>query len=102
MLTPQQTKIYEGLKQIGEAIANFYLDAITLIDPMCEMPSKANLIAHLAREIDGGIRDAFSPTQRKVEKEKELRDQGLKDVGHFASILVLLGKEDIKNNIANE
>ncbi|MEJ7677099.1 MAG: hypothetical protein WKG06_04325 [Segetibacter sp.] len=102
MLTIQQTKIYEGLKQIGEAIANFYLDAVSFVDPSCTTPSKANLIAHLAREIDGGIRDAFSPTLRKVEIEKGLKGKGLTDVGHFASILAFLEKDDPKDVLANE
>src|SRR4051794_12786199 len=102
MLTTQQTKIYEGLKQIGEAIANFYLDGVIFVEPTCTIHSKANLIAHLAREIDGGIRDAFSPIEKKKEIEKGLKGKGIKDVGHFASILAFLGKDDPNDILANE
>lgn len=102
MLTTQQTKIYEGLKQIGEAIANFYLDAVSFVDPSCTIPSKANLIAHLAREIDSGIREAFSPMEKKAEIDKDLTDKGHEKVGHFASILALLGKKDPKDALAIE
>lgn len=98
MLTEKQTKIHKGLSEIGPEIANFYIDAIRLVDPSCTIASKANLIAHLAREIDGGLRDILAPAEKKKEKEKELSGP---DKGHFASILVALGK-DKNDPLANE
>ena len=32
MLNTKQTKIYEGLAQMSEAIGGFYLDAVTLVN----------------------------------------------------------------------
>lgn len=98
MFTEKQTKIHKGLGEIGPEIANFYADAIRLVDPSCTIASKANLIAHLAREIDGGLRDILAPAEKKKAKEKELSGP---DKGHFASILVALGK-DKDDPLANE
>lgn len=98
MFTEKQTKIHQGLSEIGAEIANFYTDAIRLVDPSCTIASKANLIAHLAREIDGGLRDILAPAEKKKAKEKELSGP---DKGHFASILVALGK-DKDDPLANE
>lgn len=98
MFTEKQTKIHQGLSEIGAEIANFYADAIRLVDPSCTIASKANLIAHLAREIDGGLRDILAPAEKKKAKEKELSGP---DKGHFASILVAIGK-DKDDPLANE
>ena len=95
MFSTQQQKIYDGLKSVGESLANFYADAIRMLDSSCTLSSKANLIAHMAREIDGGLRDVFAPD--KFKKENLL--SGLKD-SHFASILAAIGKKDHENLIA--
>lgn len=99
MFSEQQQKIYDGLKSVGESLANFYADAIHMIDPKCTLFSKANLIAHLAREIDSGLRDVFAPEKFKKENEKLLSGSGN---GHFASILAAVGKTDPENLIAME
>ncbi|RYZ91075.1 MAG: hypothetical protein EOP04_01745 [Proteobacteria bacterium] len=98
MFTNDQERIYQGLKDIGPQIANFYADAILLIDPACILASKANLIAHMAREIDGGLRDVYAPDELKSAKQKQLSGP---DKGHFASILVALGREK-EDPLANE
>jgi hypothetical protein len=99
MFTPEQEKIYNGLKGIGESIANFYADAIRMIDPTCTLASKANLVAHLAREIDGGLKNVFAPT---LIKESNLTLIKGVNGGHFASILAALGKTDPNNALAKE
>ena len=89
MLSEKQSKIFNGLKEIGEEISSFCFDAVKILVESSPLKSKANLIAHLAREIDSGLREVFAPNDLKVLKEKELG----KDAGHFASILVALGRE---------
>ena len=57
-LTPRQTEIYRNLKDIGPEIAAFYLDGIKILQNK-ELEMAANLLAHVAREIDGGLRTCF-------------------------------------------
>lgn len=58
-LNEEQIKIYKGLKSIGNEIASFYLDGVKMFQDE-EYLSKAYLLAHIAREIDGGLRDILS------------------------------------------
>ena len=58
-LDEKQLKIYEGLKSVGEEVAGFFLDGV-LISKGDELQMQAYLLAHCAREIDGGIRDVLS------------------------------------------
>lgn len=87
-LSKEQEKIYNGLCQIGELIGAFYLDGVMIAREECMLQTKLNLIAHCAREIDGGIRDVFAPEKMKLEKEAAI---GGDENGHYASILVALG-----------
>ena len=98
MFTPDQQKIYDGLKSIGESLANFYADGVRMVDPACTMPSKASLIGHMARELDSGLKGAFASTAIKESIEATLGEKR----GHFASILAAVGKSDPKNLLANE
>ena len=66
-LTPRQTEIYRNLKDIGPEIAAFYLDGIKILQNK-ELETAANLLAHVAREIDGGLRDVLAE-RRKEELE---------------------------------
>jgi len=66
-LTPRQTEIYRNLKDIGPEIAAFYLDGIKILQDK-ELETAANLLAHIAREIDGGLRDVLA---EKREEELE-------------------------------
>jgi hypothetical protein len=84
-----QKRIYDGLLAIGPEIGNFYLDGVRMMDASCTLASKANLIAHMAREIDSSFRDVFAPQPQKKAKETELGG----NKGHYASILVALGRE---------
>lgn len=95
-LTAEQQRIYKGLLQIGDLMGAFYLDALLILGQDCVLATKVNLIAHLAREIDGGFRDVFAPEKLKIAKQSSMA--GDKN-GHFASILVALGfdNEDITN-----
>lgn len=57
-LNSRQSEIYLGLKSIGPEIAAFYMDGIKILNTS-NLQSKSYLLGHLAREIEGGIRDAF-------------------------------------------
>jgi hypothetical protein len=66
-LEDYQQQIYEGLKQIGEEMAIFYLDGIRTYQR--EMPTRPYLLAHIAREIECGLRDIFA-SDVKQKKDK--------------------------------
>ncbi len=86
LMTDTQKNIYDGLKSIGEEISSFYNDALNIIDKD-DLVSQSYLLAHIAREIDGGLRDILSPLSAKEELQK---DPSLKNRGNAASILVAL------------
>ncbi len=102
MLTEQQNKIYQGLKQISEAIADLYLDGTKLIDPLNTLNSKANLLAHLAREIDGGLRDIFIVKENTLIQEKDICEQDEIKESHRESILKAVGTSDPDNKLAKK
>lgn len=87
-MTERQIEIHKGLKAIGPEIAQFYLDGIQLIDS--SLGTKSNLLAHILREIDGGLRDIFEQKQLKKEFQKKLKNEDLVKV--FDQF-----KEDYKN-----
>lgn len=85
-INENQQNIYDGLKSIGEEISSFYMDALRILHNET-LQSKSYLLAHVAREIDGGLRDILAPTS---EKEELLKVSSLKDRGNVVSILVSL------------
>jgi hypothetical protein len=87
-LTKQQEQIHKGLLQIGNLLGSFYLDALMILKSDCMLITKVNLLAHLAREIDGGFKDVFAPKELKAKKEAAMT--GEKN-GNYAAILVALG-----------
>ena len=58
-LDARQRAIHQGLKYIGEEIAAFYLDGLKILQDD-SLQTAANLLAHVAREIDGGLRDILA------------------------------------------
>lgn len=98
MLNSDQQRIFDGLNSIGESVGNFYLDGVTMIDPSCILKSKANLVAHMAREIDSALREVFAPATLATSIGATLKGNS----GHFASILAALGTVDTNNHLANE
>ncbi|RZK27221.1 MAG: hypothetical protein EOO43_00255 [Flavobacterium sp.] len=87
-LSKQQEQIHRGLFQIGNLLGSFYLDALMILSSDCMLTTKVNLLAHLAREIDGGFKDVFAPKDLKAKKEATMT--GEKN-GNYAAILVALG-----------
>lgn len=112
-LEPYQMDIYKGLKALREDIADFYLDGVSLFNSH-DIRTKSNLLAHCAREIDGGLRDILSPKKEKkiTQKELNISQTALKEKlgntdkdkikkGHVASILTALNC-DLNSEIAIE
>lgn len=66
LLDEYQLGIYNGLKEIGEEIASLYYDGIRIFKS--DFTSKPYLLAHIAREIEGGIRDIFSSNKKNVQR----------------------------------
>ncbi len=55
-LNARQHAIYQGLKLIGPEIAAYYLDGIRILQHQ-SLETRVSLLAYIAREIDGGVRD---------------------------------------------
>ena len=58
-LDARQRAIYQGLTSIGPEIAAYYLDGIRVLQHQY-LETAASLLAHVAREIDGGLRDILA------------------------------------------
>lgn len=66
-LSPRQAEIYRNLEAIGPEIAAFYLSAVKVLQND-DIETASYLLAHIAREIEGGLRDVLSE-KRKEELE---------------------------------
>ncbi len=92
-LENKRQEIYEGLKGIGEEIASFYKDGIKILEDT-EITTKTYLLAHIAREIDGGLRQIFAPANESEKISKSIDNDNLGEFkdhkGHIASILTAL------------
>ena len=103
-LSPQQREIRRNLEAIGPEIAAYYLDGIKILHST-DLETAASLLAHIAREIDGGLRDILSNDQTKANIQKQLTEEVLTKLGdyselkerkgHIASILAALGTDDV-------
>lgn len=82
-LDPKQLEIYKGLKAIGPEISAFFHDGIRILNSN-DLETKSYLLAHIAREIGGGLRDILSHKEEEAEKSSE-------ESGHIASIAIALG-----------
>lgn len=99
-LSSQQREIYQSLNSIGIEIAAYYLDGIRILQYK-DLETGASLLAHIAREIDGGLRDILSSGEAKERIQKQLTKEVLDELGdydefkdrkgHIASILDALG-----------
>ena len=63
-LSPRQAEIYRNMEAIGPEIAAFYLSGVKVLQDD-DLETSSYLLAHIAREIEGGLRDVLS------EKRKE-------------------------------
>ncbi len=104
-LNAEQREIHQNLKSIGPEIAAYYLDGIKILHST-DLETAASLLAHIAREIDGGLRDILSSDEAEGHIQSQLTEavlvklgnySELKDrKGHIASILVALNIDDVR------
>ena len=102
-LTVQQAEIHRSLESIRPEIAAYYMDGIRILQNK-DLETAASLLAHVAREIDGGLRDILSSGEAKEHLQKQLTKEVLNKLGeydelkdrkgHIASILEALGIQD--------
>ena len=103
-LNARQREIYQNLRSIGPEIAAYYLDGIQILQRE-DLETSASLLAHIAREIDGGLRDILSSDEAKGHIQSQLTEAALAKLGdyselrnrkgHIASILAALGIDDV-------
>lgn len=107
--TDNQKQIYAGLKEIGGEAAGYFKSALTYYYD-ASLPNRVSHLAHDAREIDGGLRDIFSPERLKKKIEENLIGKGVEKIfgvkfkdykGHIASILAALDVDE-KDSLAQE
>ena len=94
-LTPKQLEIHKGLKSIGEEIAAFYLDGIKIFNSN-ELETKSYLLAHTAREIEGGLRDILVVREKKEEPKCQNCNQIIKrdENKHITEICIALNVDE--------
>ena len=104
-LSARQSEIYQNLEAIGPEIAAFYLSGVKVLQND-DLETSSYLLAHTAREIEGGLRDVFSTNQEKKKIQKRLKRTDLGDlserIGHIASILAALGIDDLRAPLAQK
>jgi len=88
-LEDYQQRIYEGLKQIGEEIASLYYDGVVIFNS--ELSSKSYLLAHIAREIEGGIRDILISGHKQEIQKCPHCGNVIKNSNHVDEICKALG-----------
>ena len=102
-LSPRQAEIYRNLEAIGPEIAAFYLSGVKVLQND-DLETSSYLLAHIAREIEGGLRDVLSSTQDKKKIQKQLKKANLgglnERIGHIASILSALDIDDLREPLA--
>ena len=87
-LSDPQSEINQNLQTLAPLLAAFYRDWLK-IRKSTNFKCRSYLLAHLAREIDGGFRNILS-----IDKDKKRIEQELETKGHIASIRSALGVRD--------
>lgn len=94
-LSPRQQQIYNGLKNIGGEIAAFYFDGIGIFTSE-NLKTKSYLLAHTAREIEGGLRDILVLSGKTEQPRCEKCNQIIRDEenNHVTKICMALDIND--------
>src|SRR5680860_1369306 len=90
LLNPEQMDIYNGLKSIGNEIASFYFDGVKIYENE-EIKTKSYLLSHIAREIEGSLRDILSEEKRDEITCEKCGQLIVKQKSHIESICESLG-----------
>ena len=105
MLSPRQSEVHRNLQAIGPEIAAFYLSGVKVLQNK-DIETSSYLLAHIAREIEGGLRDVLSRDQEKQQIQAQLKKVDLGNFserrGHIASILAALGIDDLGDPLAKK
>lgn len=96
--TERQNELHRQLLSIGKEIAAFYSDALKILSAE-HLESRVNLLAHLAREIDGGLRDVF--VLKTDSKVCDICGHETRIPSHLESICLALGV-DKDNDLAKK
>ena len=104
-LSPRQAEIYRNLEAIGPEIAAFYRSGVKVLNDK-DLETSSYLLAHIAREIEGGLRDVLSTDQERRQIQGQLKKADLGNFserrGHIASILAALGIDDLGDPLAKK
>ena len=104
-MSPRQVEIYRNLEAIGPEIAAFYLSGVKVLQNE-DIETSSYLLAHIAREIEGGLRDVLSTDEEKRQIQGQLKKADLGNFsgrrGHIASILAALGIDDLVDPLAKK
>ena len=93
-LLPHQSEINQNLERIAPLLAAFYRDWVRM-QQSTNFKCRSYLLAHLAREVDSGLRGALSTKREQKKIKRELAKENLGDlkesIGHISSIMAALG-----------
>jgi hypothetical protein len=89
--TPRQERIYSRLRKVGPGPATFYKDACRLMSEEPLYDSTTHLVAHLLREIDGGLRQVLVSASSKPAVKGQSK-------GHESSVKAILRALEIPEN----
>ena len=96
-LVPHQSEINQNLEKITPLLAAFYRDWVRMRQST-NFKCRSYLLAHLAREVDSGLRGALSTKRGKKQMQERLREEDLGDlkerIKYIASIMEALGVPD--------
>ena len=84
-LNPRQRDIRRNLEAIGPEIAAYYLDGIKILHST-DLETVTSLLAHIAREIDGGLRDILSSDEAKRHIQSQLTEAVLTKLGDYSEL----------------
>lgn len=96
-LAPHQSEISQNLERIAPLFAAFYRDWVRM-RRSTNFQCRSYILAHLAREVDSGLRGALSTKQGRKRMQKRLQKEDLGDlkehIGYIVSIMEALGVSD--------
>ena len=96
-LAPHQSEISQNLEKIAPLFAAFYRDWVRMRHTN-NFQCRSYILAHLAREVDSGLRGALSTKRGHEQIQEQLKREGLGDlkgrIGYIASIMGTLGVPD--------
>lgn len=96
-LLPHQFEISQNLERIAPLFAAFYRDWVRM-RLATNFQCRSYMLAHLAREVDSGLRGALSTKQGRKRMQKRLEKEDLGDlkehIGYIVSIMETLGVPD--------